>query len=100
MKGNDRMKNINVINTFINGGNKSKTANVHIEDDKLFNYGTCIAERFLRVGGQEYGFVINATKYSQTTTTIQNMLLNSIDEDQIVAVLTSIPMGETSLSVN
>lgn len=94
------MKNIDVITTFVNGGTKAKTKNLRIEGDKLFNYNTCLAERYEKLGGEEMGFIVNATKYSMSTTTIQNKLLTSIPEDQITATLVSIPMGAGSLSVN
>lgn len=93
------MKNLDVIVTFVNGGSKAKTNNLYIENDKLFNYNTCIAERYEKLGG-ELGFIVNATKYSQSTTTIQNKLMNEIPEDQVTAVLTGIRMGERDLSVN
>jgi hypothetical protein len=91
------MKNIDVITTFINGGAKAKTKNLRIEGDKLFNYNTCIAERWAKIGGEEYGFVVNATKYSQSTTTIQNKLLHLIPEYALAQTLVSIPMGADSL---
>jgi hypothetical protein len=90
-------KNIDVVRAFANGESKVKTKNLHIEDDKLFNYDTCIAERWEKLGGQEYGFVVNVTKYSQSTTTIQNMLLREIPEDLIAQCLVGMPMGVDSL---
>lgn len=91
------MKNIDVIKTFVNGGTKAKTTNLYIDGDKLMNYTTCLCERFEKLGGQEFGFVINTTKYSQSTTTIQNKLYDYIPEDLITAELRNIPMGAYSL---
>lgn len=86
------MKNIDVIERFVNGGTKGKTANLFIEDNKLFNYNTCIAER----NDSNESFVVNATKYSMSTTTIQNQLLRALAHDDIT-VLADIPMGTQSL---
>jgi hypothetical protein len=90
-------KNIDVIKAFANGDSKPKTKNLHIEDDKLFNYNTCIAERWEKLGGEEYGFVINVTRYSQSTTTIQNKIVDIIPEDLVANYLRNIPMGADSL---
>jgi hypothetical protein len=91
------MKNIDVIKTFANGGAKAKTKNLRIEGDRLMNYDTCIAERWAKLGGEEYGFVVNVTKYSQSTTTIQNKLVDIIPEDLVANYMRNIPMGTDSL---
>lgn len=78
-------KNIDVIKAFINGEVGCKTRNLHIKSDgeiiQLFNYNTVIAERVVElgsslfnVGGDKAGFVVNETKYSTSTSTIQNAL--------------------------
>lgn len=69
------MKNIEVINKFVEGylevkGNK----NLRIEGAKLFNYETCIAEWHL---GEIF---INKTKYSSSTSIIQNQLVSVANE--------------------
>jgi hypothetical protein len=91
------MKNIDVINAFVSGANKGKTKNLRIEGDKLMNYNTCIAERWDKLGGEEFGFVVNTTKYSQSTTTIQNKLLTVIPEYSLAETLVNVPMGADSL---
>lgn len=91
------MKNIDVIKAFANGETKAKTKNLYIEGDKLFNYDTCIAERWLKIDGREYGFVVNVTKYSVSTTTIQNAILREISEHLIAKSLVNMPMGVDSL---
>lgn len=68
-------KNIDVIHAFIDGEDKPKTANLRIEDNKLINYNTVIAER----NDESNDFIINVTKYSSSTTRIQNALITSID---------------------
>ena len=90
-------KNVDVLKAFVNGESKPKTKNLRIEGDKLFNYNTCIAERWAKIGGQEYGFVVNVTKYSQSTTTIQNQLVRMLEHDPMVNYLAPLPIGTDSL---
>jgi hypothetical protein len=85
------MKNIDVIKTFVNGGTTGKTKNLRIEGEKLFNYNTCLAQR----NGTE--IVVNATKYSTSTTTIQNKLLHELTYHMDVMTLANIPMGTQDL---
>jgi hypothetical protein len=91
------MKNIDLINAFVSGATKGKASNLRIEGNRLMNYDTCLAERWDKLGGQEYGFVVNATKYSTSTTTIQNKLLVAIPEYALAQTLVGIPMGADSL---
>lgn len=62
------MKNLDVIKMFVNGETKGKTKNLYIEGNNLINYTTIIAKR------TSNGFKVNSTKYSQSTSTIQNAL--------------------------
>lgn len=62
------MKNIDIIKKFVNGETKGKTTNLYIQGDSLINYSTIIAKR------TDKGFLVNSTKYSQSTSTIQNAL--------------------------
>lgn len=64
------MKNLNVIENFIKGNTKGKTANLYIVGNKLLNYNTVIAIR------KDSKIILNSTKYSQTTSRIQNMIRN------------------------
>lgn len=88
-------KNIDVINAFVNGDSKPKTTNLKIEGDKLINYGTVIAER----NGDQ--LIVNVTKYSVSTTTIQNKLIGAIAinglEDNVKYVH-DVRMGANSLT--
>lgn len=63
------MKNAELVKNFVYGDTKGKTANLKIEGDKLVSYNTVIAQR--RAGKV---MLINGTKYSPTTSKIQNML--------------------------
>ena len=90
-------KNIDVLKSFVNNGTLKKAGNLRIEGDKLFNYDTCIAERWAKIGGKEFGFVVNVTKYSQSTTTIQNKLIKLLEHDSMVRYLAPLPIGVDSL---
>ena len=63
------MKNIDVIKKFIGGEVKGETTNLYIQGDNLINYSTIIAKR--TSNGQ---FLLNTTKYSRSTSVIQNAL--------------------------
>src|SRR5690606_17690078 len=96
------MKNIDVVNEFVNGGTDAKTKTLYIVEHefgtKLFNYDTCIAERTV-VNGDFRGFKVNVTKYSKATTTIQNALLHNLRDNykQHIKVAVNIPIGADSL---
>lgn len=63
-------KHNDFIEYFLDGGrDQKKCNNLHIEEDKLFNYNTVIAQI------EEDNLYINMTKYSSSTSTIQNYLL-------------------------
>lgn len=89
-------KNIDVIQDFINGDNKPKTKNLRIEDSRLINYNTVIAER------SKYGnaFVVNITKYSTSTSTIQNKLMSELNRrylEPYIVTVNDIKAGEYNL---
>ena len=67
------MKNIDVIKLFVNGATKGKTKNLFIDGDNLINYSTIIAKR------TNSGFEVNSTKYSVSTSTIQNALKRELN---------------------
>ena len=91
------MTNAQVIMEFINGG-VAKTKNLRVEGKFLYNYDTPLAMRLnVNSGEEKIMYVINATKYSQSTTTIQNQLLKFIPENDILRVVTGIPMGANYL---
>jgi hypothetical protein len=96
-------KNIDVLVAFVNGDDNVKTKNLHIVEHehgtRLFNYDTCIAERTV-VGGDFRGFKVNMTKYSNSTTAIQNKLISTIQgthKGMHIKVATRIPMGARDL---
>lgn len=71
------MKNIDVLKAFIFNGDNiwAKTKNLKIKDGKLINYNTVIAE--YKTASH---IIVNTTKYSKTTTTIQNKLLSLLKD--------------------
>jgi hypothetical protein len=65
-----RLKNIEVVRNFVArmGGCQSHNGNLTSANGKLYSYNTVIAQY---IDGKLY---LNATKYSQSTYTIQNMV--------------------------
>lgn len=64
------MRNIEVIDQFLNkSSGNSDSGNLISTGDRLINYNTCIAE------WNRNCIMINITKYSSSTSRIQNMLL-------------------------
>lgn len=90
------MKNIQVIEAYINGDKTAKTAHLHIDGQFLYNYNTPLAQR-VNNGDGRYFYVLNATKYSRTTSTIQNKLRDMIPEGRILRIVSDIPMGANYL---
>lgn len=91
------MKNVDVLVAFINGESGARTRTLYIDGNKLFNYNTCIAERTLEDDGDS--FVVNVSKYSNATTTIQNALLRMIpNPENKLRCVVEIPQGADSLS--
>lgn len=71
------MKNRELIRAFANGARCGVGSNLYIVGDDLINYGTIIVSRC------RGGVKLNATHYSVTTSTNQNMirdLCNVIEE--------------------
>ena len=68
-------RNNDFIEYFVRGGRDQKNCNnLHIRGDKLFSYNTVIAQ----VGEDGYLY-INMTKYSTSTSRIQNYLLKQAE---------------------
>lgn len=82
------MKNADVVRKFLNGETKGKAGNLHIEGDKLINYFTVIAQR---INGVVH---INTTKYSMSTTTVQNMIVRELYNAPTVQ---DVPKGASDL---
>jgi hypothetical protein len=78
------MKNVDVVRAFINGGRKIATQNLSMTSTNLFNYNTAIAER-----SEEFGIVVNVTKYSVSTSKIQNALIRELQDAGITYVTVS-----------
>ena len=89
------MKNNDVIKMFVSGSEKGKTKNLRIEGNRLMNYDTCLAEREVLSTHTEY--VLNMTKYSQSTTTIQNAMQREFYDVIDVMEITGVPIGTKSL---
>lgn len=73
------MKNQKVINAFFDGAKKAQSSNGNLrietnsnKDRSLVNYNTVLAVI------EDKHLKLNLTKYSQTTTRIQNCILNSL----------------------
>ena len=84
------MRNKEVISKFVNFAESAATANVRSNGDKLFNYGTCIAQR------HEGKIIVNVTRYSITTSKIQGYVRYELSGYDVIEV-TSVPMGTRNL---
>lgn len=92
------MRNVDVVFAFVTGLSRQKTKTLFIDGDRLYNYSTCIAERKRKRDGS-YTFIVNVSKYSNATTTIQNALLKTIpNPDATLKCVVDIPKGADSLS--
>ena len=84
------MRNQEVISKFVNFAESAATANVRSNGDKLFNYETCIAQR------HEGKVIVNVTRYSVTTSKIQNYLRAELS-NKVVIEVTNVPQGMCNL---
>ena len=84
------MRNQDVISKFVNFAESAATANVRSNGDKLFNYGTCIAQR------HEGKYLLNVTRYSITTSKIQCYVRRELSDHDVIEV-TSVPRGTRNL---
>jgi hypothetical protein len=90
------MKNIDVVRAFINGGRKIATQNLSMTSTSLFNYNTSIAER-----SEEFGIVVNVTKYSVSTSKIQNALIRELqDAGKAYVTVSGLGYGASSLAIH
>lgn len=90
------MKNIYVIKQFLHiSSANSDTGNLISVGDRLINYNTCIAE------WKTKGCVmVNITKYSPTTSRIQNMLLEELKSGYEVIQVVNVPIDTQYLWKN
>lgn len=86
------MTNREVCKRFVSGSECANGSNLYVSGDRLFSYGTCIAERL------KDGFIVNATKYSVTTSKHQTYLRYEMGSRKREEV-TGVPMGTRSLAV-
>ena len=84
------MRNQEVISKFVNFAESAATANVRSTGDKLFNYETCIAQR------HEGKIIVNVTRYSMTTSKLQNNLRCELSGYDVTEV-TGVPRGTCNL---
>ena len=82
------MRNIEVIKCFMKWHPaKSSSGNLRSTGEKLFSYNTCIAEWV-----NDYLFV-NLTKYSSSTSRIQNMLFKELRFGHKVKQVENVPIN-------
>lgn len=86
------MKNQDVIREFSLNGKEVSTKNVRFVGNKLFNYGTCLAQHL-----QDGTTIFNRTKYSVTTSKIQNYIAYELGTYKVVEV-TGVPAGTPDLT--
>lgn len=84
------MRNQDVIKKFVNHAENARTLHVLSNGDKLFNYGTCLAQRY---NGK---IIVNVTRYSVTTSKIQHYLKYELDGYQVTEV-SGVPRGTADL---
>lgn len=82
------MKNTDLIESFLSGEERGQSSSLSIEGDKLYSYGTVIAQR---IDGRT---IVNKTKYSMTTTKSQNYLQKCIP---YALTVEKVPMNTTDL---
>ena len=84
------MRNKEVISKFVNFAESAATANVRSTGTQLFNYETCIAQR------HEGKIIVNVTRYSMTTSKLQNNLRCELSGYDVTEV-TGVPRGTCNL---
>lgn len=89
------MKNVDVIELFVSGRlNVKGTKNLHVANGRLINYTTVIGQWYCGT------LFINKTKYSSSTSTIQNKLYDiasSVLGSSRVSVIDGVPKGSDSV---
>lgn len=82
------MRNIEVIKQFLNkSSGNSDNRNLISTGDKLINYNTCIAE------WNNDSIMVNMTKYSSSTSRIQNMLISKLRFGHKVVQIENVPIN-------
>lgn len=82
------MRNIEVIKQFLNkSSGNSDTGNLISDGVKLFSYNTCIAE------WTDSLLLVNVTKYSRSTSRIQNMLIQELKSRYSQLTIDNVPIN-------
>lgn len=82
------MRNIEVIKQFLNkSSGNSYTGNLISDGVKLFSYNTCIAE------WTDSLLLVNVTKYSRSTSRIQNMLIQELKSRYSQLTIDNVPIN-------
>lgn len=86
------MRNIEVIKQFLNkSSGNSDTKNLISDGVKLFSYNTCIAE------WTDSLLLVNVTKYSKSTSRIQNMLIQELRSRYPQLTIENVPINTQKL---
>ena len=82
------MRNIEVIKQFLNkSSGNSYNGNLISNGVKLINYNTCIAE------WTDSLLLVNVTKYSNSTSRIQNMLIHELKSRYALLAIENVPIN-------
>lgn len=82
------MRNVEVIKQFLNkSSGNSDTGNLISDGVKLFSYNTCIAE------WADSLLLVNVTKYSRSTSRIQNMLIQELKSRYSQLTIDNVPIN-------
>ena len=89
----------NFVNCNLNGISNAKRYNgsMHFVNNTLYSYDTAIGQYNKKDGT----FIVNMTKYSQTTTKQRNLLIKALKERKIMYTeVDKVKMGTTNLIKN
>ena len=86
------MRNIEVIKQFLNkSSGNSDTGNLISDGVKLLSYNTCIAE------WTDSLLLVNVTRYSKSTSRIQNMLIQELKSRYAQLTIENVPINTQKL---
>ena len=92
------MRNKEICEMFVNNengkynGKKSNSMWISKDGDKIFSYGTCLAQRL-----SNGTIVVNTTKYSVTTSKQQGYLNYALRWESTIPLTKDVPMWEKDL---
>lgn len=91
------MRNSDLCIIFVNGTRdnvKGNSMSINFDGSKLYSYGTCIAQKL-----PNGSIIVNATKYSATTSKHQSYLRRAIPSERKTHVTTKhVPFGAYDLT--